>query len=145
MFSKSFELAVLITLFLAESKKPLLASDLAKKLNISLDFTHQILFKLKKNKIVGTIRGAKGGIYLLRDSEKIRIIEILLAIEPKWFQLKCNTRKIFSNCDDKANCDLKNFFSKVYNTVVKELEIPLASLQLSNICNITKKSLLETN
>lgn len=136
MFTKSFEVGVLLCLRLAESKKPLLASELIKSLNVSLDFAHQILFKLKKQKIISSLRGAKGGILLAKDPKDITLLDILFALEPKSLSLKCSSRMIFSNCQMDLDCKLRKIFERINNIITHELNVSLDTLKTQDVTRI---------
>jgi Rrf2 family cysteine metabolism transcriptional repressor len=57
------------------------SKDIAKKANIPHNFLEQILIILKKEKLVRSIRGNKGGYRLARSKEQIIVYDILDALE----------------------------------------------------------------
>ena len=90
---------------------------------ISLDFLEQIFSKLKKYNIVKSIRGANGGYILNKEPEKIKLANILSAVdeEVKTVQCKkeskkgCNsktTKCITHNLWDELEIHINNFFEQ---------------------------------
>ena len=55
--------------------------DISLRQGISLVYLEQLFLKLKKNKIVVSIRGKKGGYILNRKASEIKISDILNAVE----------------------------------------------------------------
>ncbi|MCS6961131.1 MAG: Rrf2 family transcriptional regulator [Deltaproteobacteria bacterium] len=126
MFTKRFELAILACFELARSTRTVSASKICEWLGISLDFGHQILYKLKKSGLIQTERGSKGGIKLARDPSSITLLDILIAIEPEALKLCCEKREIFNFCvKDNEICRLRNFFYSTFKKIEKELTITI--------------------
>ena len=64
-----------------DPKKPISLRDISLRQDISLVYLEQLFSKLKKNKIVNSVRGNKGGYILSKHSSQIKISTILLSIE----------------------------------------------------------------
>ena len=60
---------------------PVSLRDISIRQNISILYLEQIFFKLKKYKIVASIRGTKGGYKLSRNANEIKLSEILSAVD----------------------------------------------------------------
>ena len=58
---------------------PVSLRDISLRQGISILYLEQIFLKLKKNNIVSSIRGTKGGYILSKDPDKIKISEIFNA------------------------------------------------------------------
>ena len=69
---------------------PVSLRDISQRQNISLMYLEQIFLKLKKNNIVISSRGIKGGYKLSKSPSNIRLSEILLAVDEKIKTVKCN-------------------------------------------------------
>ena len=65
------------------------AAELAKSLESPSTYLSQILAKLNKPGIVGSRRGLKGGVYLKKKPTKIRLIDIIMAIDGGDFFQTC--------------------------------------------------------
>ena len=102
---------------------PVSLRDISLRQNISLLYLEQIFLKLRKYKIVESIRGTKGGYRLSRKASDIRLSEILSAVDENvktvrcikhlkkgcnGKSIKCNTHKLWDELDGHIN----SFFEK---------------------------------
>ncbi|MDA7778846.1 Rrf2 family transcriptional regulator [Candidatus Pelagibacter sp.] len=105
------------------SVNPVSLRDISLRQGISLDFLEQIFSKLKKYNIVKSIRGTNGGYILNKEPEKIKLANILSAVdeEVKTVQCKkeskkgCNsktTKCITHNLWDELEIHINNFFEQ---------------------------------
>ncbi len=106
-----------------DPNEPVSLRDISLRQGISLDYLEQLFFKLKKNQIVNSIRGNKGGYTLSRNASEIKISEVFLAVEEKVKTVgcekhskkgcngksaKCVTHNLWDELEDYIN----NFFEK---------------------------------
>ena len=68
---------------------PVSLRDISLRQGISLVYLEQLFLKLKKNKIVKSIRGNKGGYILYKNPSEIKISEIFLAVDEKIKTIGC--------------------------------------------------------
>ena len=103
---------------------PISLSEISLRQNISLAYLEQIFIKLKKNNLVKSIRGAKGGYVLEISPENIKISNIIAAVDEKVKTLNCkkeskrgcnnkSTKCITHNLWDQLDQHINNFFEKV--------------------------------
>ena len=71
------------------SNEPVSLRDISLRQGISLVYLEQLFFKLKKNKIVNSIRGNKGGYVLNKNASEIKISEVFVAVEEKVKTVGC--------------------------------------------------------
>lgn len=69
--------------------KPIPLSDVAKRQDISLNFLEQLFVHLRKNGIVSSVRGPRGGYRLSKTAGEITIAEILQAVGESTFPVFC--------------------------------------------------------
>ena len=104
-------------------KSPVSLRDISLRQNISLVYLEQIFSKLKKNNIVKSIRGTKGGYILSEDPSQIKLSSIFSAVGEKVKQVQrkkeskkgCNGKS--SKCIthylwDELELYINNFFDK---------------------------------
>jgi len=106
-----------------DPKEPVSLRDISLRQGISLVYLEQLFFKLKKNKVVNSIRGNKGGYTLNRSASEIKISEIFFAVEENVKTMgcekhskkgcngksaKCITHNLWNELEDYMN----NFFEK---------------------------------
>ncbi len=105
------------------SMNPVSLRDISLRQGISLDFLEQIFYKLKKNNIVKSIRGTRGGYILTKNPEQIKLANILNAVdeEVKTVQCKKESKKgcngktskcITHNLWDELEIHINNFFEQ---------------------------------
>ncbi len=102
---------------------PVSLRDVSLRQNISLMYLEQIFLKLKKNNIVKSMRGNKGGYKLSKNSNEIKLSEILLAVNENvktvkcikhlkkgctGKSVKCNTHKLWDEFDNYINSFFEN-------------------------------------
>ena len=99
-------------------------TDISLRQNISLAYLEQIFIKLKKNNLVKSVRGAKGGYVLEHSPEEIKISNIISAVDEEVKTLNCkkeskrgcnnkSTKCITHNLWDQLDQHINNFFEKV--------------------------------
>ena len=69
--------------------EPVSLRDISLRQGISLDYLEQLFLKLKKNNIVTSIRGIKGGYILSKEASHIKISDIFFAVDEKVKTIGC--------------------------------------------------------
>jgi len=106
-----------------EKQNPVSLRDISLRQNISLLYLEQIFSKLKKNNIVKSIRGVKGGYILTKEPYEIKLSNIFLAVNEtvktihckKESKKGCNGRSskcITHELWDELDLHINNFFEK---------------------------------
>jgi Rrf2 family iron-sulfur cluster assembly transcriptional regulator len=106
-----------------DPSKPISLRDISLRQGISLVYLEQLFLKLKRNKIINSVRGKKGGYTLNRKASEIKLSEIFLAVEEdvktmgcqKHSKKGCNgksTKCITHNLWDELEDYINNFFDK---------------------------------
>ena len=118
-----YAVMALTDLALYNNNGPVSLRDISLRQNISLLYLEQIFSRLKKYKIVKSIRGTKGGYKLERKATEIKLSEILSAVDENiktvrcikhlkkgcnGKSIKCNTHKLWDELDGYINL----FFEK---------------------------------
>ena len=103
--------------------EPVSLRDISLRQGISLDYLEQLFLKLKKNNIVNSVRGIKGGYILSKEASNIKISDIFYAVDEKVKTIgcekhskkgcngktvKCITHALWDELEDYIN----NFFEK---------------------------------
>lgn len=84
-------------------------SEISENLNLSENYLEQLVRMLKKDGLIKSSRGPKGGYKINRDLESITIGQILRSLEGDMTTSECVSGKV--NCNDK--CDAYDLFTKL--------------------------------
>ena len=78
-----------------KENKPISLRDISLRQSISILYLEQIFLKLKRNNIVKSIRGIKGGYILVKNPKQIKLSEIFLALDENVKTIGCekNSKK----------------------------------------------------
>ena len=92
---------------------PISLRDISIRQGISLVYLEQLFLKLKKNEIVRSIRGKKGGYTLNKTPNEIKISDILYAVEEKVKTIGCQKHSK-KGCNGKsAKCITHNLWDEL--------------------------------
>ena len=148
LLSKSCTYAIRAALLISKKKTDtgreyIPVSELAAELEISFHFLTKILQKLTEAEIMDSFRGPKGGVTLTKSPQKIKIIEIIVAIDGMDFFESC----VFGlpSCSDEHPCPLhkqwknqrKEIFDIFKKNTIHDLTLNENTLNLSG--KATKK------
>ena len=96
-----------------DPKQPVSLRDISLRQGISLVYLEQLFLKLKKNKIVNSVRGNKGGYILNKKASEINISEVFLAVEEKVKTVGCEKHSK-KGCNGKsAKCITHNLWDEL--------------------------------
>jgi len=112
--------------------EPVSLRDISLRQGISLVYLEQLLKKKKKNRIVKSVRGNKGGYILSKQASEIKISDVFVAVDEKVKTIgcekhsengcngkssKCITHDLWDELEDYIN----NFFQKkTLNDLIKK-------------------------
>lgn len=85
-------------------------SEIAEKLSLPENYLEQLIRLLKKNDLVKSTRGAKGGYKLNGDIDKITVGDVLRVLEGEITASDCVSNKA---CGDSAKCEAYFVFTKI--------------------------------
>ena len=91
-----YAVRAMISLNLYGEGRPLALHDIAKREGISLAYLEQLFVKLRRGKIVQSVRGPGGGYVLARPAAEIRVDEIIDSVEESLVPVSC--------MDDQGRC-----------------------------------------
>ena len=96
-----------------DPNEPVSLRDISLRQGISLVYLEQLFLKLKKNKIVSSVRGKKGGYTLNKNASEINISEVLSAVEEKIKTVGCEKHSK-KGCNGKsAKCITHNLWDEL--------------------------------
>ena len=100
-----------------DPNEPVSLRDISLRQGISLVYLEQLFLKLKKNKIVKSIRGQKGGYVLNKNASEVKISDILLAVDEKIKTIGCE-KYLKKGCNGRSSkCITHNFWEELENYI----------------------------
>ncbi|WP_084604867.1 RrF2 family transcriptional regulator [Desulfonatronum thioautotrophicum] len=124
--------ATRILLDLAEhtEDRPLCASAISEKTDISVPFIEQILRPLKKAGYIKSVRGAYGGHIFLKDPACITLGDIVRTMEGDIKISQCSSNP--NICERSGDCRTRIAWERISQTMERELDaITLADLMFN--------------
>ncbi|WP_311486226.1 Rrf2 family transcriptional regulator [uncultured Anaerococcus sp.] len=100
-------------------------SEISENLNLSENYLEQLVRMLKKDGLIKSSRGPKGGYKINSDLENITIGQVLRSLEGDMTISDCVSGKVI--CDDK--CDAYDLFTKLDYLINQAID----SITLDNI------------
>jgi len=98
------------------------AAEIAEHNLIPIQYTQQILQRLRKGGIIDSIRGPKGGYKLVASPELISIKQILVAAEGDTFQIICESSITATFCAPGNTCGLRAIWTDLRNVIDQFLD-----------------------
>lgn len=121
-----YGLLALIDLAAAWESGPVSARDIAASRDIPLAFLEQLLSSLRREGLVNSIRGARGGFVLARDPGKITALDVVEALEGPLSPTVCDSHEA---CGREGACAAEPVWSRVSQALRQVLgEFDLATL-----------------
>ena len=103
-------------------KEPTSLSAISLRQGISLSFLEQLFLKLKKNDLVQSTRGPRGGYTLSRAPEEIQLLSIIQAVDEKIKTVKCK-KSSKKGCNGKSiKCITHNLWDDLETHINKFFE-----------------------
>ena len=97
-----YAVRAMISLSLYGEGRPLALHDIASREGISLAYLEQLFVKLRRGKIVRSVRGPGGGYMLARPASEIRVDEIIDSVEESLVPVSCMDAKGRCVCTDSC-------------------------------------------
>ena len=95
------------------TKDPVTLRDISLRQGISLVYLEQLFLKLKKNKIVKSIRGKKGGYILIKKASELKISDILIAVDERIKTIGCK-KQSKQGCNGRSSkCIIHDFWEEL--------------------------------
>ena len=114
--------------YLAKCKRAVCPlKSISKEERISFDYLEKILSKLEKAVLVKAKKGVQGGYFLAKKPSKIRISEIICALEGNRGLVRCTAKG--RRCPMEKKCLAKSFWLKIQKT----LDTALNSITLADL------------
>jgi len=96
-----FAVTAMVDLAINGGRGPVTLASISERQKISLSYLEQLFGKLRRNNLVESVRGPGGGYYLARIASKIKVVEVVLAVDEPLDATNCSEQ---GNCQDGKPC-----------------------------------------
>jgi len=109
-----FAVTAMLDLALHNAQGPVTLSGISERQKISLSYLEQLFGKLRRGRLVESVRGPGGGYNLARDASRVTVADIINAVEESIDSTQCGGRE---NCHDNQRCMTHELWEEL-NTAV---------------------------
>ncbi|RTL53071.1 MAG: Rrf2 family transcriptional regulator [Rhodocyclaceae bacterium] len=121
-----FAVTAMIDLALRQHEGPVTLAGISERQHISLSYLEQLFGKLRRSKLVSSVRGPGGGYCLARDADAISIADIIRAVDEVLDATSCGGK---ADCDgDQKPC----MTHKLWTTLNEKMYEYLGSVSLGD-------------
>ncbi|NQT90643.1 MAG: Rrf2 family transcriptional regulator [Candidatus Omnitrophica bacterium] len=113
---------------------PVSAKNISGRQNIPLQYLEQILNRLKRARLIETVRGPKGGYALSKEPVKVKMSNIFVALGDRGYLVACLGKKSSTPCSRMAMCNTRVFWEKLNKSMAEVLN----SMSLQDLCDNKK-------
>lgn len=124
IFSKACEYGIKAAIYVAEQSingNRASLKGISKEIDSPIAFTAKILQTLVKHNIINSVKGSMGGFEAdLKRIKKIKLIEIVIAIDGSLHESKCVLG--LSKCSEISPCPVHNKYKHIKKDILEMLE-----------------------
>jgi Rrf2 family iron-sulfur cluster assembly transcriptional regulator len=121
----------MIDLAQRQANGPVTLAGISERQKISLSYLEQLFGKLRRHKIVASVRGPGGGYRLARGMNEVSVADIIAAVDEPLDATNCGGRE---NCADEQRC----MTHELWTNLNKRMHEYLASVSLFDLVNQPK-------
>ena len=96
-----FAVTAMLDLALRQNRSPVTLAAISERQHISLSYLEQLFGKLRRAKLVSSVRGPGGGYNLARPPQGVTVAEIVTAVDEPLDATQCGGKE---NCHEEKRC-----------------------------------------
>ena len=121
-----FAVTAMVDLSMRQTRGPVTLAAISERQHISLSYLEQLFGKLRRAKIVNSVRGPGGGYNLARPANAITVAEIIGAVDEAIDATQCGGKE---NCNDDKRCVTHDLWA----TLNEKMNDYLSSVSLADV------------
>lgn len=126
-----FAVTAMIDLAAREAEGPVTLAGIAERQKISLSYLEQLFGKLRRYKLVSSVRGPGGGYRLARGMDRITVADIIIAVDEPLDATQCGGKE---NCHDEHRCMTHDLWANLNKRMYEYLDsVTLAALVMRKV------------
>ena len=114
-----FAVTAMVDLALRDGGGPVTLAEISSRQKISLSYLEQLFGKLRRHRLVDSVRGPGGGYRLARDMAGISVAAIILAVDEPIDATQCAGKE---NCHDDQKCLTHDLWANLNERIFDYLE-----------------------
>ena len=114
-----FAVTAMIDLAMHDNEGPVTLAEISERQRISLSYLEQLFGKLRRHRLVESVRGPGGGYNLARDMAKLSVADIILAVDEPIDATQCGGKE---NCHDDQKCLTHDLWAALNERIFGYLE-----------------------
>lgn len=114
-----FAVTAMIDLGMRHGSGPVTLAEISARQKISLSYLEQLFGKLRRHRLVESVRGPGGGYCLARDMSEMTVADIILAVDEPIDATQCGGKE---NCRDDQKCLTHDLWATLNQRIFDYLE-----------------------
>ena len=114
-----FAVTAMMDLALRDSSGPVTLAEISSRQKISLSYLEQLFGKLRRHELVDSVRGPGGGYRLAKETARISVADIILAVDEPIDATQCGGKE---NCRDEQKCLTHDLWATLNDRIFEYLE-----------------------
>jgi Rrf2 family iron-sulfur cluster assembly transcriptional regulator len=121
-----FAVTAMIDLALRQHEGPVTLAGISDRQKISLSYLEQLFGKLRRHRLVASVRGPGGGYTLAKGMGEISVADIIVAVDEPLDATQCGGKE---NCQDEHRCMTHDLWTNLNKRMFEYLDsVMLAEL-----------------
>ena len=121
-----FAVTAMVDLAMRETRGPVTLAAISERQHISLSYLEQLFGKLRRRKLVSSVRGPGGGYRLAQPIQSLTVAEIVIAVDEPLDATQCGGKE---NCKDEKRCMTHDLWANLN----KKMHEYLSSVSLADL------------
>ena len=121
-----FAVTAMVDLAMRQTRGPVTLAAISERQHISLSYLEQLFGKLRRRKLVSSVRGPGGGYRLAQPMQGISVADIVMAVDEPLDATQCGGKE---NCADDKRC----MTHELWATLNKKMHEYLSSVSLADL------------
>jgi Rrf2 family iron-sulfur cluster assembly transcriptional regulator len=114
-----FAVTAMIDLALRQHEGPVTLAGISERQKISLSYLEQLFGKLRRHRLVASVRGPGGGYTLARDMGAVSVSDIIVAVDEPLDATQCGGKE---NCHDEHRCMTHDLWTNLNKRMIEYLD-----------------------
>ena len=113
-----FAVTAMLDLAMQDGKRPVTLAGISQRQHISLSYLEQLFGKLRRHKLVDSVRGPGGGYTLARDLGAVSVADIITAVDETLDATQCGGKE---NCHEDQKCITHDLWADLNRHILEYL------------------------